>query len=550
MSLHPASAEVLIAGGGPAGLAAAVELGSRGIDVVVLEPRDRVSADRPRAKTTSTRTMEHMRRWGVAGRIREVATLPVAWSQDATFVTALLGREITRIGGCFGLSAGRPVEAAESGQQIGQPSIESVLRQTVTNMPSVRLLTGCALVSLQQHPDVVVVDVRDRDGSNRRIRAEYVLGCDGAHSLVRAAVGARFEGRADERTNFNVVFRAPGLLERVPMAPAIHYWVLDPDVPGLLGPLDLAGTWWGMAMGVDAERGNANPVGFVRRLIGPGADDLEIDIVATDPWTARMLIADHYGQGRVYLVGDAAHLNPPWGGHGFNTAVGDAVNIGWKLAAVLRGWGGADLLASYEAERRPIAQVTIDEAAANMRNLSTDLTGPDLHLDSARGDAARRSVAERVHATKDAEFHSQGLVLGYRYDASPIVSPDPAPVPRLDPRRYRPSTRPGGRLPHVWLPDGRSLFDLLGPEFTLLMLDAHAEPATFIAVAERLGVPLRVVALPGIAVPDADGVTMLLIRPDQHIAARWRQPRVDPLVVEHQLGHAVARDPSLEKAPA
>ncbi len=479
----PEAVSVLVAGAGPAGLATALELGRRGVAVLVLEPRAGVSHDRPRAKTTSVRTMEYFRRWGIAERLREAAPLPVAWSQDAIFVSSLLGREVTRFHDCFGMSTTRRDEFAESGQQVPQPVVEQVLREAVAGLPNATVATGWSLTGLAQTPDDVVVDASHVDGAIARVRARYVLGCDGPASATRKALGVSYVGTADVRSNFNLVFRAPGLGERVPHGPGVHYWILDPNAPGLLGRLDLGDTWWGMAMGVDADRGNADPVGLARALIGTGADDIEIEVVSTDPWSARMLVADSYGSGRVFLVGDSAHQNPPWGGHGFNTAVGDAVNIGWKLAAVLEGWGGDELLPSYEAERRPIAQQTIDLATKNMGSLSTDFANAQLGELGPSGDEARATTAMRIQVAKDSEFHSLGLVLGHHYGDSPVVVPDGTPELPHDPLRYLPSARPGARLPHTWLPGGRSIYDLLGPALTLLRLDGDADPSPFVAAA-------------------------------------------------------------------
>ncbi len=542
----PDVVSVLVAGGGPAGLAAALELGQRGIDVVVLEPRVEVSLDRPRAKTTSVRTMEHLRRWGIANRLRDVAPLPVAWSHDAVFATSLLGREITRFHDCFGLAAQRCDDFAEAGQQVPQPLVERVLREAVALEPTVTLATGWSLTGLDETDDNVTVDAADRNGSTHRFVAGYVLGCDGSTGPTRRAIGVSYEGSTDSRTNFNMVFRAPGLAERVPHGPAIHYWVLDPDVPGLVGRMDLVDTWWAMAMGVDAETGHADPIRLVRTLIGPGAGDIEIVIVSTDPWTARMLNANAYGTRRVFLVGDAAHLNPPWGGHGFNTAVGDAVNIGWKLAAVLQGWGGEALLDSYERERKPIAQQTIDLATANMSQLSTNFADPRLTDPGLEGDAARADIAARVQVAKHGEFHSLGLVLGYQYADSPVVVTDGTSESQLDPSHYEPTARPGARLPHRWLPDGRSVYDALGPGLTLLLLDPEADPSPFVVAASARETPLHVVDLCLLGCTPTDlaeryGATMLVVRPDQHVAWRWAGTSVDDSaarrVLEHVTGH-------------
>lgn len=323
-------------------------------------------------------------------------------------------------------------------------------------------------------------------------------------------------GASDRRPNVGVVFRAPGLAERQPHGPAVQYWALNPACPGLLGRLDLHDLWWAIANGVPAEVGQANPLALVHGLVGQAID---AEVLGADPWTARMLLADRYRHGRVFLVGDAAHLNPPWGGHGFNTGIGDAVNIGWKLAAVLAGWGGERLLASYEAERRPIAEATIREAMVNMSTLAPELADPSLDATGLVGEQARRAAADAIRVAKDGEFHSLAFVLNYRYDDSPVIADDRAP--------YYPEGRsdasgawPGARLPHLWLPDGMSLYDRLGGGLSLLRLrdDSDAGPLVEAATARR--VPLNVVEVRGEALEERYGASLILVRPDQHIA--WR----------------------------
>jgi hypothetical protein len=237
-----------------------------------------------------------------------------------------------------------------------------------------------------------------------------------------------------------------------------------------------------------------------------------------------MLLAEHYRKDRVFLVGDAAHLNPPWGGHGFNTGIGDAVNIGWKLAAVLEGWGGERLLASYEAERRPIAERTIQEAVTNMSVLAPELGNPDLDTPGPIGEQARHAAARVIQAAKDREFHSLGLVLGYQYDTSLVIVDDGTPlVP--EGQHYQPTTRPGARLPHLWLPDGTSLYDRLGIGLTLLQLRDDAEVTPLIESAAASGVPLEVIELRGDSLEKSYEASLLLVRPDQHVA--WRGVSMD-----------------------
>ncbi len=518
----PDETAVVVAGGGPVGLATAVELAHHGASCVVVEPRPEVSWLRPRAKTTSARTMEHLRRWGLADELRERAPLPVAWSDEAVFCTAVLGREIARFDGCFGLDLAGSDLVAECGQQVAQPIVEQLLREAVDASATAVLATGLRVTEVGVQGGGVVVEVADDEGGTRRIGARYAVGCEGARSVVREAMGARYEGSDSQRPNFNIVFRSAGLAARVPHGPAIHYWVLNPSQPGLVGRLDLDETWWCGAVGVDAESGSADPARIVANLLG---EDLGVEVLATDAWRARMLLCDHYASGPLFVAGDAAHQNPPWGGHGFNTGIGDAVNLGWKLAAVLDGWAPPELLASYEPERRPVASRTIDEAVRNMRTLSAELADSRLVGTDEEFAEARPAAAAAILATKDTEFHSLGLTLGYDYADSPIVAREPgrdaSGAARGRNERYEPTAAPGHRLPHRWLAPADSLYDNLGRELTLVgdVMGAPGAAALFEAALSR-HIPLSVVELPGADWRAHFGAALVLVRPDQHVA--WR----------------------------
>jgi 2-polyprenyl-6-methoxyphenol hydroxylase-like FAD-dependent oxidoreductase len=510
----PVSTAVLIAGGGPSGLAAAAELSLHGIGCVLIEPRQQVSHRRPRAKTTSIRTMEHLRRWGLAEQLRAVAPLQVAWSQRVIFCRSLSGPRITEFDGAFGLTTERDSRFAEPGQQVPQPVVEQVLRAHLADRPAVDLRFGHAVMALAQEDDSVTVTVRAPDGAEYPVRARYVLGCDGVGGVVRDQIGARYVGRSDPRPNFNVVFRAPGLDTH--LGPAVQYWVVGAPTTGLIGRLDLAGTWWAIMPGIEAGYGAAHASELITGLIGAPT---EHEVLATDPWTARMLIADRFGQGRVFLAGESAHVNPPWGGHGFNTSVGDAVNIAWKIAAVEQGWAPPELLASYSVERRGVVEQTVASAESNMRSLAGDLPADEAAIQRA----------------KRPEFHSLGLVLGYSYAGSPVIQPparpdpaarsDPAacPDPAADTASYVPAADPGARLPHAWQMDGSSLYDHLGTGFTLVgPVRGHPHGVEeLVGRARKRGVPFTVCEPPD-DYPWRD--EFLLVRPDQHIAWRAADP--------------------------
>ncbi|MCM0621423.1 FAD-dependent monooxygenase [Nocardioides bruguierae] len=503
----PTDVPVLVVGGGPSGLAAAIELGRRGVEVLLVEPRTERDALRPRAKTTSVRTMEHLRRWGLAEALRAAAPIPVSHAQDVVFCTALLGEEITRFPHAFGLRPERHDDFAEPGQQAPQPVVEEVLLEAARRTPGVRVLEGwraVAVVDGPQHADAVLAAP---DGSEHRVRADWLLGCDGSAGLCRKAVGARYEGSSGARPNLSITFRAPALETAQPCALGIHYWVVG-EPGGLMGRLDLDGTWWAIVQGTDGA--GHDPAALVRALVGD--DSLEVEVLATDPWNARMLLVDRYRGQRVLLVGDAAHLNPPWGGHGFNTCLADAVNVAWKLAGVLAGWADEALLDTYETERRGVAAATIAAAGAQEAFLAPSLTGPD---------------AEAALAAKRPEFHSLGLVLGYDYAGSDAVVADGSDAPAASVTDYVPSAHPGARLPHHWLGDGRSVYDVLGAGFTLLRLDPTASLDAVVAAAGACGVPLAVVDLDP-AQRSRYGAGLVLVRPDQHVA--WRGDALDQAV--------------------
>ena len=518
---------VVIVGGGPVGLTLALELAWHGVASTVIESRQVIDPARPRAKTTNARSMEHYRRLGLARVIRDRAPLRSGWSQRAVFCTSLIGTEITSFDDVFAIRPERDDLFSEGGQQIAQPLLEQILREAVEASPLATLIVGGRVEGVDERPDGVVVSYRDTEGAVQRLHAAYAVGADGAGGITRQSVGIGMDRGVDLPLNVNITFTAPDLTATSTFGRAIHYWVINAETLGALIRLDETETWSATLTRIDDPE-HADPHALLGRLVGFPVD---AEVLSTDLWSARLAVADAYATDRVFLVGDAAHLNPPWGGHGFNTGLGDAVNLGWKLAATVQGWAGPGLLASYEPERRPIAEQTIAVAARNMTAI------PDVVFETLRDDPALTgpkglAVSRAVHDSKDSEFHSLGLVLGYAYPESPIVVGSGEKRGEVDPARtdsvgYVPSFDAGGRMPHRWLPDGRSVYDLLASGFTLFADPDTRVAADFVAAADLRGIPLTVATgMPG---------ETLLVRSDGHIA--W-----------HDSGEAVRVDDILDTA--
>ena len=512
--------KVLIVGAGPAGLALAIELGQRSIPCLLVERNDRVGYA-ARAKTTNVRTREHLRRWGIADKLRAASPLGVDYPSNVVFVTRLGGHELARFENAMYCAPGRNPLYSEHAQWIPQYSLEEVLRAHAESLPCVELRFNCELKAFSQNAEGVEAQVRDlRDGSALSVRTQYLVGADGARSMVREGIGARMQGEYGLSRNYNIVFRAPGLAQAHRHGPAIMYWQVNGDAPSLIGPMDCGDKWFFMPTKVPAGT-TAKDLDAKALIAKATGIDLEYEILSTDEWVASQLLSDRYCDRRVFLTGDACHLHPPFGGYGMNMGIADSVDLGWKLAAVLEGWGGDALLASYERERRPVHEHVLEEAVANHATLGNQLAVEGIEDATQAGVRLRSEIGARIQSAKLREFATLGVVLGYRYD-SPVIVPDGSPAPARDFLNYVPTARPGSLAPHAWLHDGSSLYDHFGAGFTLLALpDASNEDVRDISLhAKQTGLPLKVIRPTEGGIPSLYCARLALIRPDQHVA--WR----------------------------
>ena len=544
MTPHEAVAtRVLIVGAGPVGLALAIELGQRKIPCVVVERNPRVG-HAPRAKMTNVRTREHFRRWGIADELRAASPLGVDYPSNVIFVTRLAGFELARFENALYCAPGRNPLYSEHAQWIPQYSVEEVMRAHAATLADVDLRFNSELLSFEQGTKRVRALIRDHVGDTfTSIQSDFLVGADGARSMVRDAIGAKMEGTYGLSRNYNVVFRARGLAERHRHGPGIMYWQVNDDVPSLIGPMDRHDKWFFMptAVAQDHKFAPTDAPDLIRRATGI---NLPYEVLSSDEWVASRLLADRYRDRRVFLAGDACHLHPPFGGYGMNMGVADGVDLGWKLAAVLQGWGGPKLLDSYEPERRPVHNFVMEEAVANHSLLSHQLWKDGMEDDTEQGARMRHQVRTLIEAAKIREFATLGVVLGYRYDKSPVIVSDGSTAPAQDFLNYVPSAHPGCRAPHAWLHDGTSLYDHFGKGFTLLATKGSKTKDIERArdEARKVDVPLSILRPREPAVGDLYAARYALIRPDQHVA--WRGnvwPKNAVLLLNQVTGRARSR---------
>ena len=530
----PASAQVLIAGGGPCGLMLANELGRRGVSVLLVDEKES-TAFNPQANATQARTMEHYRRLGFAAEIRSEG-LPGEYPTDIAYFTRYAGYELARFRLPSAREAGAVVKtlsgawsAAELPHRVSQKFVETVLRKQAEALPGVSVNYGWRLAGFAQDESGVAATLeRVATGERRAVRGSYLVGADGPRSKVREALGFGYGGETGVLRDFMggrmcaVYLRAPDFYDIVPHPAAWMYVTFNHDRRTFMAAVDGKGEFAFHTQLRPGEDESAITDEMATRMFWRAAGaEMPIEILSRGTWTAgHALVSDGFQKGRVFIGGDAAHLFTPAGGLGYNTAIEDAVNLGWKLAAVLKGRAAPGLLDTYEAERQPLARRNTAYARGFADSLGLYAAPDAIEAAGAEGDRQRAEAGVYFNAHARREFNIPGVTFGGRYDGSPLIVSDGTEPPPDLANDYVPTACPGGRPPHLWLGDGRSLYDLFGFEWTLLQLDPLADIAPFTEAAQALGLDLTVVPLDVEAARDLYQAPLALVRPDQIVA--WR----------------------------
>ncbi len=541
--------DVLIAGGGPCGLMLANELGRRGIRCIVVDQKPG-SAFNPQANATQARTMEHFRRLGFAQEIRALG-LPADHPTDIVYMTRYAGYELARISLPTAAQAVAKVKAmggswsaAELPHRVSQKFVEAVLRRHAQSWESADVRYGWRLESFEDIGDAVHATIRPVDSQEAiEVRAAFLVGADGARSLVRRELGIEWEGETGTARDFMggkmfaMYLRAPAFLSVLQCPKAWMYVAVNHERRAFMASVDGVSEFACHAALRPDEDSQAWGDADARRIFAEvvGAE-VPVEVLSTGTWMAgHSLVANRLQRGRVFIGGDAAHLFTPTGGLGYNTAVEDAVNLGWKLAAVVKGQAPLALLQTYEAERKPLAQRNTAYARRFADSVGLFRAKPELEQISAQGEVERQQASDYLNQHAKLEFNIPGVTFGGRYDASPIIVKDGTKPPPDEPNYYVHTASPGGRPPHAWLDDGRSLFDCFGPEWSLLVLGADAPDTTaFEAAAAKLRIELRIVRVDGQGLRELYEAPLALIRPDQMVA--WRgTSAVDAVDVLHQV---------------
>jgi len=527
---------VLIVGGGPVGSTLALDLASRGIDVIVAEQNPPGHMPGVKCNHVAARTMEIFRRLGIVERVRNTG-LPAGHANDVAFRTTAVGTDFARIH----IPCRRDRYTDKTGpdgwwptpeppHRINQIYLDPLLAAEAASRPQVRFLNLTRVLGFAQNAEGVTAEVEDLDsGGKRLIECAYLVGCDGSSSMVRHGIGARLQGDAMIGRTQSSYIRAPGLVPRMQSAPAWSTQVMNPRRSANMFAVDGRETWLvhNYLRADEADFEAIDGDACLRHILGVDAS-FDYELISRENWIGRRLLADRFRDRRVFVCGDAAHIWAPFAGYGMNAGIADATNLAWMLAGVLAGWADPAILAAHEAERWPITEQVSKYAMGTALSLARARAEVPADIEAAGpvGDTVRAALGRQLLEMHTPQFCCGGLNFGSFYDRSPIVAYDGEAAPAYTMDSFTPSTVPGCRTPHLWLKDRRSLYDAIGPDFTLLRFD-RATPVTGLVEAAALrGVPLVVL---DVAPEPPYRERLVLSRPDQHVAWRGDALPADPL---------------------
>jgi 2-polyprenyl-6-methoxyphenol hydroxylase-like FAD-dependent oxidoreductase len=528
---------VLIVGGGPVGLTLAMDLASRGVEVTVAEMRPPGEPPSVKCNHVSARSMEIFRRLGIAERVRNTG-LPPDYPNDCAYRTSATGIELSRIpipcrNERFTAKDGPDGwwPTPEPPHRINQIFLEPLLFKCAASLTRVRILSRTLIEDFEQNASTVRATASDLDGGESfSIRCQYLVGCDGGKSTVRRRIGANLEGTPVVQRVQSTYLRAPELYDRLQGKKAWMYLALNPRRRGTVVAIDGRETWL-IHNHLEEDEPDFDSVdrdGCIRTILGVGPE-FQYEILSKEDWVGRRLVADKFRDRRAFICGDAAHLWIPYAGYGMNAGIADAANLAWLLAARFDGWAPEAILYAYEAERQPITE-QVSKFAMNfaLQVMKHRKSVPiEVEAPGPEGDAVRARIGKEAYDLNVNQYCCGGLNFGYFYEGSPLIAYDGTTPPAYTMYDFTPSTVPGCRTPHVWLADGRSLYDAFGGGYTLLRFDPHVSAAGLASAAAARDVPLTVldVKSPGAGVYDRK---LVLSRPDQHVAWRGDAEPHDP----------------------
>jgi putative polyketide hydroxylase len=539
--------DVLVVGGGPVGHAMALQLGQAGISTLVVERRPS-RATHPKALGVHARTMEFYRQWGVADRLTQRG-LRAEDAQGFAWMTRVTGIELGRI--MFTedpeMLATWARQSAEQTTMVSQVRLEQVLAEAVAELPRVALRFGTEMAQLQQDDlGVTATLVTRATGERSLVRARYVVAADGARGPTRRLLGISEEADEPYGQSVNVYFRSSRLGELRAGRPYILWWIVNADSPGTFWPLGWENRWiYNFEADLSRPADYADQEYCSERIRAASGDvNLDVEIIEILRWDHECAVATEWSRGRVFLAGDAVHRFPPHGGFGLNSGVQDTVNLAWKLIAVLRGQAGAQVLDSYQSERRPVARFNADQTTSNTKKMAeTGWLSGDRYdmsvIETPDGAALRRVIGDAVPKQRY-QFLSQGQQFGMIYESSAVI-PDGRPPIRSSVFDYRMTSTPGARVPQASFrrADGTTVTTqglLDGTRFVVLTGAGGGAWATAAPrVAEALGLELAVYEIrPGGEVTLDGGGSfeeifeisqsgVIVVRPDGHIGFRCDQ---------------------------